>query len=109
MQHLPLFADLAQRAVLVVGGGVVAERRVTMLLEAKARVTVLAPQLSVRLTEVAAAGTITHLARAYDNDPLDVAVAGRRANAIICHRLSILPRRVVRRSPALAPFAASCQ
>ncbi|HEX7235712.1 MAG TPA: siroheme synthase CysG [Gammaproteobacteria bacterium] len=71
MQHLPLFADLAQRAVLVVGGGVVAERRVTLLLEANARVTVLAPQLSLRLTELAAAGAITHLARAYDDDPLD--------------------------------------
>ena len=30
MQHLPLFADLKHRAVLVVGGGVVAERRVTL-------------------------------------------------------------------------------
>ena len=54
MQHLPLFADLAQRAVLVVGGGIVAERRVTLLLEAKAAVTVLAPELSERLTELAA-------------------------------------------------------
>ena len=34
MQHLPLFADLKHRAVLVVGGGIVAERRVTLLLEA---------------------------------------------------------------------------
>src|SRR5688572_7254691 len=63
MQHLPLLADLAQRALLVVGGGVVAERRVTLLLEAKAAVTVLAPQLSERLAELLAEGACTHLAR----------------------------------------------
>jgi uroporphyrin-III C-methyltransferase/precorrin-2 dehydrogenase/sirohydrochlorin ferrochelatase len=71
MQHLPLFADLAQRAVLVVGGGAVAERRVTLLLEAKAAVTVLAPQLSARLCELAADGALTHLARTYADDALD--------------------------------------
>jgi uroporphyrin-III C-methyltransferase/precorrin-2 dehydrogenase/sirohydrochlorin ferrochelatase len=71
MQHLPLFADLAQRAVLVVGGGTVAERRVGLLLEAKADVTVLAPALTERLAELAAEGALTHLARAYAGDSLD--------------------------------------
>jgi uroporphyrin-III C-methyltransferase / precorrin-2 dehydrogenase / sirohydrochlorin ferrochelatase len=71
MQHLPLFADLAQRAALVVGGGVVAERRVTLLLEAKATVTVLAPELSPHLTELAAEGAFVHLQRIYAGDPLD--------------------------------------
>jgi uroporphyrin-III C-methyltransferase/precorrin-2 dehydrogenase/sirohydrochlorin ferrochelatase len=71
MQHLPLFADLAQRAVLVVGGGGVAERRVTLLLEAKAAVTILAPALSERLAELLAEGAFTHLARRYANDALD--------------------------------------
>ena len=71
MQHLPLFADLAQRAVLVVGGGVVAERRVTLLLEAKAAVTVVAPQLSERLAELAAEGAFAHVAKAYAGDALD--------------------------------------
>ena len=71
MQHLPLFADLAQRAVLVVGGGGVAERRVALLLEAGAAVTVLAPQLSERLAELLAEGAFTHVARSYANDALD--------------------------------------
>ena len=71
MQHLPLFADLAQRSVLVVGGGVVAERRVTLLLEAKAALTVVAPELSERLAELAADGAIAHLPKAYTGDPLD--------------------------------------
>ena len=71
MQHLPLFADLARRAVVVVGGGVVAERRVTLLLEAKAAVTVVAPELSPRLAELSAEGAFTHVAKTYAGDPLD--------------------------------------
>jgi uroporphyrin-III C-methyltransferase/precorrin-2 dehydrogenase/sirohydrochlorin ferrochelatase len=65
MQHLPLFADLAQRAVLVVGGGSVAERRVALLLEAGAAVTVVAPRLGQKLAELAAAGRISHRARPF--------------------------------------------
>ena len=71
MQHLPLFADLTNRAVLVVGGGTVAERRVTLLLEARAAVTVLAPELSPQLAELVTEGAITHAARAYAADPLE--------------------------------------
>jgi uroporphyrin-III C-methyltransferase/precorrin-2 dehydrogenase/sirohydrochlorin ferrochelatase len=71
MQHLPLFADLAHRAVLVVGGGTVAERRVGLLLEAKADVTVLAPALTQRLAELAAEGALAHAPRAYIGDSLE--------------------------------------
>ena len=71
MQHLPLFADLTNRAVLVVGGGVVAERRVALLLQAHAAVTVLAPALSQRLAELAAEGAIAHLPRAYAGETLE--------------------------------------
>ena len=71
MQHLPLFADLTHRPVLVVGGGVVAERRVTLLLEAKAAVTVSSPQLSERLAELAGDGAITHVSKAYAADSLE--------------------------------------
>jgi uroporphyrin-III C-methyltransferase/precorrin-2 dehydrogenase/sirohydrochlorin ferrochelatase len=71
MQHLPLFADLEHRAVLVVGGGTVAERRVTLLLEAAAAVTVMAPDLTERLTELKADGRLTHVARTYSGDSLE--------------------------------------
>ncbi len=49
MQHLPIFADLKRRHCLVVGGGHVAARRVKLLLEAGASVTVIAPQLCEEL------------------------------------------------------------
>ncbi|CAA9350358.1 MAG: Precorrin-2 oxidase @ Sirohydrochlorin ferrochelatase activity of CysG / Uroporphyrinogen-III methyltransferase [uncultured Lysobacter sp.] len=56
----PLFADLKGRTVLVVGGGVVARRKVTALMEAGARVVVGAPQLAEPLAELAQAGRIIH-------------------------------------------------
>ena len=71
MQHLPLFADLKHRAVLVVGGGAVAERRVTLLHEAQAAVTVLAPELTERLAELAAGGAVAHVPKVYAADSLE--------------------------------------
>ena len=58
MKLYPLFADLRGRAVLVVGGGAVAERKVAALLEANAAVRVAAPLLSSVLAAWADAGRI---------------------------------------------------
>lgn len=71
MQHLPLFADLKDRAVLIVGGGIVAERRTQLLLQANAAVTIIAPELTQRLAEFVADGRIAHFARAYADDALE--------------------------------------
>ena len=72
MQHLPLFADLKDKDCLVVGGGAVAERRTLLLLEAGARVHVVAPTLkSETLSELSADARITHEARPYRGGPLD--------------------------------------
>ena len=50
MSLYPIFADLRGRRVLVVGGGVVAERKVEALLRAEARVRVVAPTFTPVLT-----------------------------------------------------------
>jgi uroporphyrin-III C-methyltransferase/precorrin-2 dehydrogenase/sirohydrochlorin ferrochelatase len=71
MHHLPLFAKLDDRAVLVVGGGVVAERRVELLRKAGAAVTVVAPELTEKLAELAGQGAIRHIPHAWDAEPLD--------------------------------------
>jgi len=65
MGYYPIFVDLAGRACVVVGGGVVAERKVEALLEAGAPVTVVSPTLSPRLQGLLGEGRITHVARAY--------------------------------------------
>ena len=65
MRYFPLFLDLRDRPVLVVGGGVVAERKVALLLDSGARVCVVAPVLSAGLAAAAARGALEHRARAF--------------------------------------------
>jgi uroporphyrin-III C-methyltransferase/precorrin-2 dehydrogenase/sirohydrochlorin ferrochelatase len=71
MKLYPLFADLADRAVLVVGGGAVAERKTATLVEAGARVTVGSPTLSPLLAQWAQAGRIVHIAGSFEAHWLD--------------------------------------
>src|SRR6185437_557701 len=60
MKLYPIFASLSQRAVLVIGGGDVAERKVAALLDAQAQVTVNAVTLTPRLQDWARRGRIAH-------------------------------------------------
>ena len=54
MDYLPLFHNLKQRRVLVVGGGEVALRKVRLLLDAGAQVRVVSPQVNAALQEMLA-------------------------------------------------------
>jgi precorrin-2 dehydrogenase/sirohydrochlorin ferrochelatase len=65
MKYYPINLDLRGRPVLIVGGGAVAERKCRTLLEAGARVMVIAPDLSRGLLTLVARGAIEHLARDY--------------------------------------------
>ncbi|NMU93268.1 uroporphyrinogen-III C-methyltransferase, partial [Achromobacter ruhlandii] len=71
MKLFPIFADLKDRPVLVVGGGAVAERKTLALLEAHADVAVGAPELTPALADLLAAGRIRHLAGRFDPAWLD--------------------------------------
>jgi len=55
----PAFIDLENRAVLIVGGGIVAERKVETLLETGARITVVSPQITEQLQNLAHSMRIT--------------------------------------------------
>jgi precorrin-2 dehydrogenase/sirohydrochlorin ferrochelatase len=61
----PVFLNVAGEPVVVVGAGVVAERKVEALLDAGARVTVVAPLATPGLRSRAERGDIRHLARVY--------------------------------------------
>jgi len=63
MRYFPLFLDLAGKPVLLVGGGDIAARKFSLLAEAGARVTVVAPGLGKELT--AAHERFSHLAREF--------------------------------------------
>lgn len=58
MKQLPIFIDVRDRRCLVVGGGEIATRKISLLLKADARVVVVAPGLCSRLAELHAGGTI---------------------------------------------------
>jgi uroporphyrin-III C-methyltransferase / precorrin-2 dehydrogenase / sirohydrochlorin ferrochelatase len=54
MEYLPVFLRARDRAVIVVGGGLVATRKVELLLRCEARITVIAPELHRELRELSA-------------------------------------------------------
>lgn len=60
MDHLPVFLRLKGKPCLVVGGGVVAERKVRLLLRVAASVTVVAPKLNNTLTRLRDEHRIKH-------------------------------------------------
>jgi uroporphyrin-III C-methyltransferase / precorrin-2 dehydrogenase / sirohydrochlorin ferrochelatase len=65
MDYLPLFVDLRNRPVLVVGGGEQAAQKVRLLLKAQAAVLILANDALPELRDLAQSGSITLEARAF--------------------------------------------
>lgn len=51
MRYFPIFMDIRKRPVLVVGGGEVACRKIDMLLQADADITVVAPSIKSYLAD----------------------------------------------------------
>lgn len=60
MDYFPVFLKLTDASCLVVGGGAVAERKISLLLKAGARVTVVAPKLIESLSIAKDNGHIVH-------------------------------------------------
>lgn len=85
----PLFADLAAKRVLVVGGGKVAERKVAALLGSGAEVVVGSPELTANLANQARAGSIQHRPGRFTQEWLEhawlvvAATGNKRSNAKI--------------------------
>ena len=76
MDYLPIFLDLKGQPCAVIGGGEVAARKVSLLRDAGAHVTVTAPLLCETLAERAANGEIAHRAEHFTPEALrDVVLA----------------------------------
>lgn len=71
MDYLPIFADLKQRPVLVVGGGEIAARKIDLLLRAGAEVRVAAQSLSEEVAHLHRQAAIQWLSTSYHADQLD--------------------------------------
>ncbi len=70
MDFFPIFMNLKQRQCLVVGGGRVAARKISLLLKAQAQVRVVAPELCSEVNEMAQRGEIKHVARVFQDSDL---------------------------------------
>ncbi|MDH5516403.1 MAG: siroheme synthase CysG [Gammaproteobacteria bacterium] len=68
MDYLPIFMNLKQTSCLVVGGGGIAARKVSLLLKAEADVTVVSPELCDELARWQKEGRISYQARAFEDD-----------------------------------------
>ncbi len=68
--YYPIFLKVEQKLCVVVGGGPVAERKITSLLEAGARIKVIAPEVTERIKTLAREGKIIWEERPYRSGDL---------------------------------------
>lgn len=71
MALYPIFIELKNRPVIVIGGGRVGAEKVRGLLAAEADITLVSPDLIDELRDHVAAGRIRHIARVYEESDLD--------------------------------------
>ncbi|MDA0707133.1 MAG: siroheme synthase CysG [Proteobacteria bacterium] len=123
MDRLPIFLDLKDKPCLVIGGGVVASRKIGLLQRSGAIVTVLATELEATLQQQIVQGQLTRIVAPYSSETVvpfwlciaatddvafnhrvaaDAAVAARLCNVVDDNAASsfILPA-IVDRSPVL--------
>src|SRR5271165_6169631 len=65
MAYVPIFFDVTGRRCLAIGGGAVAARKASTLLDAGAKVTVVSPLTIDALSDLAREGRIDYLQREY--------------------------------------------
>jgi precorrin-2 dehydrogenase len=100
MRYYPVFLDLHGKPVVVIGGGKVAERKALTLLTCGARITVVSPALTKRLSCLAQAGAIHHRNRRWRPSDLQEAFLviattnDRKDNAEIAGRVDTRSRLV---------------
>src|SRR3989304_7655702 len=63
--YYPIFLDLSGKRCVIVGGGRVAERKCSTLIKTGARITVISPRITKRLTDYREKGLIRHIPRQY--------------------------------------------
>ena len=74
MKYYPINLNIKNKRCLVVGGGLVAERKVETLLKAGAKVVVVSPRLTTKLGKLSRKGRIENIARKYRKGDLKGAV-----------------------------------
>lgn len=70
MSYFPLFVNIEEKPVLVVGGGVIAERRICSLVEFGCKIVVVAPEMTEKLEILAGAGRFIWIKECYSEEQL---------------------------------------
>jgi precorrin-2 dehydrogenase / sirohydrochlorin ferrochelatase len=69
----PIMLNVANQHVVVIGGGKVAERKIHGLLEAKAKITVVAPAITAGIQQLVAARALVWRQKAFSPDDIEKA------------------------------------
>ncbi|MCD8149214.1 MAG: bifunctional precorrin-2 dehydrogenase/sirohydrochlorin ferrochelatase [Clostridiales bacterium] len=81
----PLFIDINEKNILVVGGGTIADRRIHTLLPFTEYITVVSPTVTDELSALAESGKIQILLRPFETDDLndrDIVLAATNDDAL---------------------------
>jgi len=81
MSYYPIFLDLDNKKVIIVGGGEVAERKVKVLLRYGCKIYIISPHLTPHLRQLVAKGRIHHISyelldRSMDNAVMVITATG---------------------------------
>ncbi|MDY3920218.1 MAG: bifunctional precorrin-2 dehydrogenase/sirohydrochlorin ferrochelatase [Candidatus Limivivens sp.] len=68
--YFPMFVDLSQKKVVVVGAGTIAKRRIRTLLDFTNHLVVVAPEVNRELLDLEQAGQLTILRKKYERDDI---------------------------------------
>ena len=85
MAYFPMFVDMAERECLIVGGGNVAYRKVMVMLDFGAKVTVVAEDICEELGKLTIENRITFIKRRFerkDCDGMEMVIAATDDNAL---------------------------
>ncbi|HOM01598.1 MAG TPA: bifunctional precorrin-2 dehydrogenase/sirohydrochlorin ferrochelatase [Acetivibrio sp.] len=70
-EYFPLFVSSKGKKALVIGGGKIAARRISTLIDFEFDITVVAPSITKEIRQFAGAGIITYIEREFTDEDLD--------------------------------------
>ncbi len=87
--YFPMFVDLTQKTIVVIGGGTIATRRVRTLISFTDNLTVIAPEISSALKKYETEGRIHYVNRGYLSEDItgaDIVLAATN-DTVLNHRI----------------------
>ena len=104
--YFPIFVDLTEKQVIVVGAGTIAKRRIRTLVDFTNHLTVIAPEVNRELMDMEKAGLLTIKRKNYEREDIyhaDYVIAATNDHQINSDIYSVCPdERIV---PALSELS----